>query len=93
MVDLRFGRSTAVRALEAIDARRRRVVLDPWRSCGTQGVHPGTLGLVARALPVRGYLLHRRAHKKKSIAPRQGQVDPKAFGVVQNRLLPAKDLI
>ena len=28
-----------------------------------------------------------------SLAPRQGQVDPKAFGVVQNRSVPAKDLI
>ena len=34
-----------------------------------------------------------RSRKEKSIAPRQGQVDPKAFGVVQNRSVPAKDLI
>ena len=55
-----------------------------------QGVHPGTLGLVARALPVRGHLLHRRAHKKNLLCRGRVQVGRKGFGAIQIRLLPAK---
>ena len=51
--------TAASEALEQIDERRRMVVLDPQCSRGMHGVHPGTLRLVARPLPVRGCHFHR----------------------------------
>ena len=92
----RFGRRRPSEAPEPIDAGRRMVASDPQCSRGMHGVHPGPLGEVARRLPPRGYLLHRRALKKRkgpSIAPRQGQVGSKGFRAIQNRSVPAKDLI
>ena len=46
-------------ALDQIDERRRTVALDPQCSRGMHGVHPGTLRLVVRPLPVRGCHFHR----------------------------------
>ena len=43
------------------------VASDPQRSRAMHGVHPEPLGEVARRLPVRGYLLHRRALKNFSL--------------------------
>ena len=43
------------------------VASDPQCSRAMHGVHPEPLGEVARRLPVRGYLLHRRALKNFSL--------------------------
>ena len=61
---IRFGRRRPSEAPGSIDAGRRMVASDPQCSCAMHGVHPEPLGEVARRLPVRGYLLHRRTLKE-----------------------------
>ena len=59
-------------AHEQIDERRRMVALDPQCSRGMYGVHPGTLRLVARAIPVGGSVTFTARLAKQLLAAAAG---------------------
>ena len=64
------------------------------------GVQPGTLRLVARPLPVRGYHFHRRVNAQNAVADknnlsrrRQAQDDRKGVGTRLSHFVQAIDPI